>query len=632
MTQSPQCNLSTLNLSALELSKLANFDAALHDANIMQQTSPTSALGYIRAAAIYSEQGKQHDAIDVCTKGLSLVDTNDTHYAILQQVKHVAMRRQNKRIDFISQLPVEIVVTRIIPLFMDCDFLDLSIPYAYMHVSKVWRDRIHECFGGLRFMVGVDEDPKGDSCSQLVQFARHAKGLIVASYSQGAWLSDILRENDFGLLRDLHINGFANVHGIGFLSALKSISNTLTHLHIKISLEDNILPTADIVSACPNLKTLDIVNPFDADMSSLPMTTWPNMKKLSITKSSKRISSDQVVEIAKRFPSLRRLTLLPCNDTQSALILPEYCSSITMLRLQVNDKGVQLSYSDEGYPCDEKGITALSVDGFSWTHYSDHNIIPLLKHYHKRLIYLEWDIVLDIKDNAIYSMQYPRLQKLVLNRCGGWIPRNAPALEELEITSDTICTNDFVLDTIPPHLQILTLRLNWELILSTSDASIEGYIHGVAQEIQLKDFVIRFNSLDDTYGIEKVLDAICHLNTLTRLGIGFTYPWDGYQMERFLDQLTKGCPCLSCLEIKCPNAPSTQSMNTLKRLGSLKEMAFPINGIDDGGKFWNAVQTFSQLKCITIYPARAVIKNDLKRLKRLRPDMRIVVDTMHGLL
>ncbi|KAJ8657578.1 hypothetical protein O0I10_006642 [Lichtheimia ornata] len=631
MSQSPQCDLSTLNLSALELSKLANFDAALHDANIMQQTSPSSALGYIHAAAIYSEQGKQHDAIDVCTKGLSLVGTNDTYYATLQQVKHVAMQRQNTRIDFVSQLPVEIVVTRLIPLFMDYDLLDSSTPYAYMHVSKVWRDRIHECFGGLRFMVDFDEDHNEGRCSQAIQFAQHTKGLIIAWYSQGTWLSDLLCGNGFCMLRDLHINGYANTHDTGFLSALTSISNTLTHLYISLSLEDDILPAADIVSACPNLETLGIVNPFDADMSSLPMTTWPNMKILSITQARKRISSDQVVEIAKRFPSLKRLTLLPCDDTRSALVLPQYCSSITRLQLRMNDKSVQLIYSDEGYPCDEQGITSLAIHGFLWTRYSDHDIIPLLQHYQRRLIHLDWDIVLDITDETIYRIQYPQLKKLVVTRCGGCIPGNAPALEEFDITSATIITNAHVFDTIPPHLQILTLRFN-ETLLSSRMLQVESYLHRLVQEKQLKELVVRFNSIDRMDCIGKVLDAICHMNTLTRLQVGFTNVWDGYEMDRFLTQLVNGCPHLSCLEINCINAPSTRSLNILKRLAFLKQITFSINGIDDDGTFWNAIQTFSQLKCITIYPPDSVNNNNIRRLKKQRTDMKIFVKTMYELL
>lgn len=431
----------------------------------------------------------------------------------------------------------------------------------------------------------------------------------------------------------IFIIGFANIHDTRFLSSLKSISNTLSHLYISLSIEDDLLPAAYIISACPNLTTLGIVKPFDADLSSLPMTTWPNMKTLSITQARKKISSNQVVEISKRFPSLKCLTLLPCDDTQSALVLPEYCPSISRLQIRMIDNGVQLTYSDEGYPSDQQGITALSIHGFLWTRYSDqdHDIIPLLKHYHNKLYHLEWDIVLDINGDVVYSLQYPHLKKLLLNRCGWWIPRNAPTLEELEITSDSLSTNAHALDTISPHLQILKLRLHGAMLLSGM-SSVEHCLNRLAQEAQLKELVMHFNSIDTMDGTGRVLDAICGLKELTRLQVGFTNAWDVYQMERFVEQLVKGCHHISSLEIKCDNAPSTHSVNALKRLKSLRRMTFSIKGINDDRKFWNAIETFSQLKHITIYPADAINDSEIRRLEEQRPDMEIIVNARHLLL
>ncbi|KAJ8657595.1 hypothetical protein O0I10_006659 [Lichtheimia ornata] len=623
MTQSPECMLSTLNLSTLELSKLANFDAALHDANIMQQTLPSSALGYIRAATIYSEQGKQLQVINVCTKGLSLADKNDAHYDTLQHAKDVAMQRQNKRIDFISQLPVEIVVTRLIPLFMDDDLLDSGIPNAYIHVSNVWRDRIHECFGGLRFMVVVKEDRKEQKCSQLIQFAQHTKALVVTWYSQGTWLSDLLRENDFCMLRELRINGYANVHDTGILSSLSSINNTLTHLYITLNHVRNILPTADIVSACPNLVTMRIANSFDADFSSLPMTTWPNMKTLSITQARKRISSDQVVAISKRFPSLERLTLSPCADGHSALVLPQYCSSIRDILIRTNEACVQLD-CHQGHSCDEQGVKAIYISGFFSTTYSVQDGIRLLQQYNGGLKHLVWDMGCDTNDEALYNIEYPCLSKLVLKCSGWWIPRNAPVLQELEIMDTVIRGNPNVLDTIPPHLKKLKMRLA-PGALPTYSTSIERYLHRLAQQTQLTELVVYFYNIVNFDSIAKVLDAICGFSQLGHLMVGFSDSWDGKQMEQFLEQLAKGCPLLSCLEIRSRNAPSASSMNALKRLESLQHMAFSINGTNDDDKFWNTIQTFSQLKCIRVYPPVAVNKNYITRVKQQRPDMKIVI-------
>ncbi|CDH57644.1 predicted protein [Lichtheimia corymbifera JMRC:FSU:9682] len=132
-----QSILTTLDLRASALSKLANFESALRDATVIQQLSPSSALGYIRAATIYSEQGKQHHVIVVCNRGLDLVNSSDPDYATLQHIKADAMERQNRRVDFITQLPINIVATTLIPMFTDTFPLDAFKPCPYLHVSNL---------------------------------------------------------------------------------------------------------------------------------------------------------------------------------------------------------------------------------------------------------------------------------------------------------------------------------------------------------------------------------------------------------------------------------------------------------------------------------------------------------------
>lgn len=202
--QSLEPVLSALNLRAIGLSKCANYDAALHDAQLMQQLSPSSALGYIREADIYSEQGKQRQVIDICSKGMSRVDTMDTHYATLQRAKMDAEERQNTRIDFVSQLPLDIVTVTLIPFFMDRLPLLSDVPYPYVEVSKLWRGRIVQCFGGLRFSVGYHEEYDVKFLSQVVQFSQDIKELFIHQYDhERTWLGDLLRDNDFCSLRQL---------------------------------------------------------------------------------------------------------------------------------------------------------------------------------------------------------------------------------------------------------------------------------------------------------------------------------------------------------------------------------------------------------------------------------------------
>ncbi|KAI7874118.1 hypothetical protein K492DRAFT_222683 [Lichtheimia hyalospora FSU 10163] len=372
--------LLALDERALGLVKCANFDAALDDANVMQQISPTSALGYLRAATIYSEQGKQRHVVDICNQGLNNVDTKDPHYDSLQRTKANAKQRDNQHIDFISQLPVDIVVTKLIPLFMHDNMLDSFYPHPYMNVSKSWCDRIIQCFGGLRFITDYEEDRNVIRCSQVIPHAQHTKALFIAWYSQGNWLSDLLRDNDFCSLQELHINVFASNQTKSLLSSLSTISSTLMDFSVTFK-ANHTLPIADIVSTCSNLRSLSVIQPHSADLSSLPMTLWHQMTTLSLTKAANAIKLDQIVGIWKRFPSLKYLRLGPCADLQSAFVVSEYCPSMTSLELRFNNGPVDITYSDQGDSYEEQGITDLSIDGYlpnNWDFKELTNNIPIV--------------------------------------------------------------------------------------------------------------------------------------------------------------------------------------------------------------------------------------------------------------
>ncbi|KAI7874295.1 hypothetical protein K492DRAFT_211655 [Lichtheimia hyalospora FSU 10163] len=623
--QSLESILSALDERALGLAKCANFDAALGDANVLQHMLPSSAVGYLRAAMIYSEQGKQRHVVDICNQGLENVDPTDPHYDSLQRTKADAEQRANKRIDFISQLPVDIVVTKLIPLLMQDTVVNAFERHPYMSISNQWRDRIMQCFGGLRVMVDQPYDRNRDRYSQVAQLSQNTETMYIEWSSEGTWFSDLLCDNDFGSLRKLIIRDFSSNHIAPFVSSLKSIGNNLTCLTV-IQEEGSKLSLADIVPACPNLSLLSMEQPYHADLSSLPMTPLHNMTALSIMHATNAITCDQVVEIWKRCPALEELKLHPCTDIQSALMVSEYRPSVTRLELDICTGRIALTYFDQGQGCEENGIIHLSIYGYSRNAFMGgfncKDLVYLLKNNQRTLTHLLWNVDIDVIDDSIYNIQFPNLKKLVLHQPGWWILRNAPMLEYFQMSQRVIRANNQVLDTVPPHLQKLTMPLHIPMPLDDKKA-IEDYLYRVAQQSQLKKLLIYFNSMDN---VATVLDAVCHLHQLEHLTITFTKSWDAYQMERFLDKLSKSCPRLACLETRSENAPSTYSMNALKRLEHLTHFTFSVDCTDGNDGFWNAILTFSQLKSIRIYPATAVTPSILGRLKEQRPDMKILVN------
>lgn len=260
------------------------------------------------------------------------------------------------------------------------------------------------------------------------------------------------------------------------------------------------------------------------------------------------------------------------------------------LDLEIIGPSVTIKYKERGLHAEEIGMTHVTLVCDSWDDQHRMDFNPILNKYSSTVEHLDLDI--DVANDVLYDVQYPRLKTLVLDSLDWWIPRNAPMLQELAISSYTIHTHPAVLDTIPPDLITPELRLADEPF-SIDKTFIATYLHRLGHQSQLKNLIVFCISSDD---IGTMLDAICHLGRLDSLVIHVWRYWDNNEMEGFFGKLVIGCPRLRLLRINCQNAPSTTSINTLKRLGHLTQLAFSVHGIDNHYGFWHAIQTFSQLR------------------------------------
>lgn len=371
--------------------------------------------------------------------------------------------------------------------------------------------------------------------------------------------------------------------------------------------------------ACPNLVSLAMTRPSNVVLSALPMTTWSKMTTLSITNATEEITSDHVVEIWKRFPSLKKLALHPCSDIQSAFVVSDYCPSMRKIALDMKSGCTALTFLDQEHGSEEHGITDLTFDGYSPFSFSYEEICSLLKQHQSTLHFLQWGIDLHMENHDIYSIQYPQLKKLVIRCSGWWLPRNAPLLEELDITTRAVNVTDEELSTIPPNLQKLSLRFDTSPL--PDKTPIIQYLNRTAEHSHFYHLVVHFQ-IKDTFG--EIHDAISRLNQLERLTIIYTYDWNYMEMERFFGKLVKGCPRLTRLELS--GTPTTYSINALKQLEHLKELSFSIHWHDGDPRFWDAVQALSQVKCVRIYPSISVQMRRITHLRAQRPDMKVIVD------
>lgn len=379
------------------------------------------------------------------------------------------------------------------------------------------------------------------------------------------------------------------------------------------------LGVPEVVLACPRLNMLHIMSPKNADVSLLPATTWPTITTLSLTYATTDITCNQIIEIWKRFPSLKKLDLSPGTSIQSALVVCDYCPTMKGLYISVDDLRIYLTYSDVGTCSEDPGITKLIIRTEDAGGKRCRDTSSIIRRHRNTLEHLEWDMDIRNDTENIAHIQLPRRTKLRLDTPVWQMIRNAPMLEELMLSSMIIINQPHVLDTIPPRLKSLDLRI-LGCLFGDHKSSLLRYLNRIALQHQLKHLAIHFSITDNDANI---LDAIYQHRHLECLKVILTNDWDSYRMARFVDGLVRSCTRLSHLQVLCNYPPSTNSMNLLKRLSRLNQFTFPVCGTGEDDSFWNAIRTFPQLKCITLYGPLDAEYARMKHLKQQRPDMKI---------
>ncbi|KAI7876163.1 hypothetical protein K492DRAFT_210522 [Lichtheimia hyalospora FSU 10163] len=630
MQHLPEHSLSALNERAMRWAQCAKFECALDDAVMIQLIAPLSALGYLCAARVYSEQGKQCDAVDICNKGLDVIDASDPDYQQLQQVKTNAIQRASQRVDFISQLPIDIVLTVLAPMFMNAVILDSTTPCPYLYVSRTWCDRVLKSCRGLTFGIGYGAGCEGESFKQIIRFAQHTRALSVMSCTQGTCLGELLRYGDLCSLKQLHIKSFRLDTVKHFVSSLQTISTTLTHFSINIHRSCR-LSLADIVSNCPNLIYLKMIHPYHTDCNALPTTaTYPKLKSLYLMQVMYDNTHDRVQGILKRFPSLERLELDRCTDMKSILAIPKQYPWMQHLQLHHDDERMEIKAETMESEHPENGITYLDIHSYEWEEDISHDIVRVLEQHQKTLVDISLKLKGSIHHDKIDTMHYPCLKRLALSytseasACfGWWIPNQAPLLQDLRMTVTVIKTHPTILNTKPPHLKRLVMRLGDPD--PEEETAIARYINYYAQQgkqSSLKELELHLY----TEHFSPIQEAICHLSQLQHLMIGFTCEWVALHVDRFLELLVNGCPYLEFLDMSWNKVLSVESLHILKRLASLKEIVLSINDMHDHHDFWDALGSLPQLKCIRMFPSKASSCSGLLALRDSRPDIKIVVN------
>lgn len=201
--------VSALDARASLLVEFKQFNAAVQDAFAMITLAPHSVIGYLTAGRAYSLLGQDASALRIYQQMLQKVPNCDPDYHQFVKAKATEYA-MNKRVDFVSQLPFDLVISNLIPRILhDQPALEIGKQKGYFDVCHTWRQRI-ALAGGLPFRIGPGA-LSVHGYRQLSDIAPYLQWLSVSQEEQHEHIPKLIHCAQFTSLQRLDIKGIQNV-------------------------------------------------------------------------------------------------------------------------------------------------------------------------------------------------------------------------------------------------------------------------------------------------------------------------------------------------------------------------------------------------------------------------------------
>ncbi|KAJ8657986.1 hypothetical protein O0I10_006257 [Lichtheimia ornata] len=537
--------IENLNERSTALANGANFDLALRDAAFMRLLNPTSSIGYLKAGTIYQQQGRRKEAAAMYEEGIANVPSSDDGYTNLQKQHAHALSASNKRIDFISQLPLDLVVSTTLPLVFHNYKLSPHTRCPYLYVSRTWQQRILQR-NDLRFDIPRSDGMPHPDGNQLIKFAPHVKSLTVGDWDEKKpKLRLCAIFNDLDFIHLTHLSIYCNEEDT-LIDILESIGRTLTHLEV-YNIDD--LPFgADlncVWDVCANLVSLEVIH---VDIQP-PSVQYRTLKHLNMRSTYMcPFTSTVINDTLAKFPSLLSVVVSPMpEDTQFITRIQHHCPKLKLFTCG-GDSYFQCKYQNQN------GLEKLSVgDGDEQEPYDAEGLIQLLLRNHRSLN----QVILggNLQQGRVSldeEVEFERLEDIEVDavndefvELAASIIRRAPHLRSINIGIRTGDDQDiFDLIKTLPHLR----RLAAEKIHPDSPSLYNCFQHHVnlGSHSPLKHLKIEFDEM--TWESPWVC-AMAELPNLETLVISVFEMPDDY--VSIIEMIAKGCPSLTYLELNC---------------------------------------------------------------------------------
>ncbi|KAJ8652817.1 hypothetical protein O0I10_011556 [Lichtheimia ornata] len=550
--------LLTLNARASALVKAERLDLAMQDAMAMIQLAPSSGSGYLRAGSIHFRRGHYASAIKIYDTALQHVPNSSPRHQLLVRTRAAAINKKNKRVDFISKLPLNIVTENIVPRILGGQLrVKLGKRCDYFDVCRTWRKRMAMA-EGLEFEIG-DEGLSKDGYQRISHLAPFMRTLTVAQPGN-EMLSKITSRGKFESLQQLTIYESISRGPELLYSALRTLGNTLTNLHIEYGLhfaQMECYRLCDILDACPNLVSIRMVRG-DIDMSTVTKT-YPKLTTLDVSKPDDidMVNQEIISCLLRHFPQLRVLKMSPVSGSDIFPAVDQHCPLLQQLIL--TDRPFDQPYI-QGIQEDTTGLRVLcmATPDESSNYNEDDMVRYMMKHSNTMEVFemvfgkgfttdggmlLEQDATKKVTFNNLREIQYPANVNDRFITFAMWMMQHAPQLESMGTVTGPGQQRVFqeLMKPAHSHVKRIVMKADREEC-DEEEEFIQHHVDlGVRSKLQEIKVILSHSS--------PWLWSLPYLSKLTSLelcGEGF----GAFEiLEEFTEELNDGCPALEQLTL-----------------------------------------------------------------------------------
>ncbi|KAI9484908.1 hypothetical protein BDB00DRAFT_933335 [Zychaea mexicana] len=593
--------IALLDIRAISYSRTMQFDKAFQDASLMIRYAPLRAAGYLRTAELYLLQCRQLAAMRISQQGIKSVPTDRyDEQKQLQDCYNAAKTRQEKRINFITKLPYDL-------LCQVMDHLPIYNLAQALQVCRDWRDRMSvypKPWASIYLMEsGIGCSEKGDEINSVMNVLPHVSRNVEKIHitclesEQCEKLFSMIIKGTFNRLQRLQLAICTTSNYCRFMLALWQTKDTLQELCI-VTVDENspVAPIGVILSTCRNLQRLECRQhriTATADGIGAVSTSRPS-SLLELDLAFAQIDTAVLAPILRCCRKVRKLNIHSCQ-IEAIDLMRAFCPDVKSFTINVTAHDTPSTEEDNQHIISSSSASKRTTEpSMGLTHIMMHltqertadKPIRLLTDNSNTLNNLSLTLPIDNIPNLVQhwsplrSLVFSKLIRLdvtfgvVLSDVVATVIRHGcPILEELFIGN----TESISLDIFQAISQLRRLKdlklaeipyVNEQGMIQMFE-SFAGRQQGQERACTLRAIELSGSEFEVS---DAILQALADIPSLERIYMSELTTMDRYAFDRFARKLRERSPPIHTLHLSDLECVSEEAIIDLSAVESLRSV------------------------------------------------------------